>query len=188
MKLFYKIIFKLRNFYYKGLSNYNIVSGKPILNQPVLFIGKGRIQIDENVNFGYFPSPYFYNTLSHIEARQDTAIIRFKKGIVMNNNFTAIAEKSSITIGENVLIGSNVQIVDSDFHEIDPKRRNSGNHKCKPVVIEDNVFIGNNVIILKGVTIGENSIISAGAIVYESFPENVIIAGNPAKIVKQIYI
>jgi hypothetical protein len=131
MNLFYKIIFKLRGYYYKGLSNYNIVSGKPILNQPVLFIGKGRIQIDENVNFGYFPSPYFYNTLSHIEARKDTAVISIKKGTVMNNNFTAIAEMSSITIGENVLIGSNVQIVDSDFHEINPERRNSGNHKCK---------------------------------------------------------
>jgi acetyltransferase-like isoleucine patch superfamily enzyme len=58
--------------------------------------------------------------------------------------------------------------------------------KTAPVIIEDNVWIGMNAVILKGVTIGENSVVAAGAVVSKSVPANVVVAGNPAVIVKEL--
>ena len=85
-----------------------------------------------------------------------------------------------------MFVGTNVEIIDSDFHNLDPNLRNSGNHKCKPVKIGRNVFVGSNVKILKGVTIGENSVIANGSVVVKDIPANVIVAGNPASVIKEI--
>jgi acetyltransferase-like isoleucine patch superfamily enzyme len=95
----------------------------------------------------------------------------------------------SITIGNNVMIGGNVVIYDTDFHSISKeKRRNSNddilNREYKEVVIGNDVFIGAHAIILKGVNIGNGSIIGAGSVVAKSVPENEIWAGNPAKFIK----
>lgn len=181
-----ELLNKLRYIYVQQKSNCINVIGYPIDMQPVLLLGKGKITFQKNVQIGYNPSPFLYSTYAHIEARWDTAEITFGDKIFINNNFSIIAERSSIKIEDNVLIGCNVQIFDSDFHSVNRQRKNPGKHQCKSVVIKSNVFIGNNVTILKGVTIGENSVISAGSVVYDSFPENVIIGGNPAVIRKQI--
>ncbi len=90
---------------------------------------------------------------------------------------------SKISIGNNVLIGSGCTIVDNDFHNADPKKRNDTEYSSRPVTIEDNVFIGFNCFILKGVTIGENSIIGANSTVINSIPKNSIAIGNPCKVV-----
>lgn len=87
----------------------------------------------------------------------------------------------SIKIGNNVRIGANVCIMDSDQHTDDIR---SGSNR--PVVIEDNVWLGANVVVLKGVTIGRNSLIGAGSIVSRNIPENVIAAGNPCKVIRGI--
>lgn len=76
---------------------------------------------------------------------------------------------------------TNTLITDSDWHLDDPR---SG--KPKAVTIGDNVWLGEGAKILKGVTIGENSVIGAGAVVTKSIPANVIAAGNPCKVIKQI--
>lgn len=96
-----------------------------------------------------------------------------------------ISAANSITIGNHVLIGSGVAIVDQDAHAIDPVERRKGTGKIKtaPVVIEDDVFIGARAIILKGVTIGRGSVIGAGAVVPKSIPAYSIAVGNPAKVV-----
>ncbi len=185
-KFIIKYYQKFRVKLYKILSRCNHVLGVPIYKQPILLLGCGQIRFGKNVQFGYYPSPFFYNTYAHIEARNSSSRIIFGNNIFINNNFSIIAEKGSVVFKDDVLIGCNVQIFDSDFHEIAPNKRNSGNHKCKNVVIGNNVFIGNNVIILKGVEIGDNSIVSAGSVVYDSCPENVIISGNPAKIAKHL--
>ncbi len=103
---------------------------------------------------------------------------------------TSICAANSITIGKNCLIGANVTITDYDFHAVSPENRRYNTNKedigCAPVVIEDNVWLGMNVIILKGVTIGQNSIIAAGCIVTKSIPENSIAGGNPARIIRYI--
>lgn len=180
------LIDSIRYKYISVKSTCKQVVGKSNNIQPVLLVGNGKISFGDNVQIGFNPSPLLYSTYAHIEARRDTAEIIFGNSIYINNNISIIAEKSTIAIEDDVLIGCNVQVFDSDFHSIHPDKRNSGAHSCKNVLIKRNVFIGNNVIILKGVTIGENSIVSAGAVVYDSFPDNVIIGGNPAQIVKEI--
>lgn len=94
---------------------------------------------------------------------------------------TVIGSESSITIGNNVRCGANTLITDSDWHSDDPR---SG--IPRPVNIKDNVWLGVNAIVLKGVTIGENSVIGAGSIVTKDIPANVIAAGNPCKVIRSI--
>jgi acetyltransferase-like isoleucine patch superfamily enzyme len=94
---------------------------------------------------------------------------------------------NSITIGNNVLVGANVIITDFDWHNIDPAKRRAEVKGSKPVIINDNVFIGVNAVIWKGVTIGKNSIIGANSLVTKDVPENVIYGGNPAKQIKELF-
>lgn len=87
-----------------------------------------------------------------------------------------------------MLIGFNCEILDSDFHDLSPipDKRKNGKAKMGKVVIENNVFIGSNCSILKGVTIGENSVIANSSVVVRSIPPNVIAEGNPCRIVKNL--
>lgn len=103
----------------------------------------------------------------------------------------AIVCYTSIKIGNNVKIGGGTCIYDTDFHAIDPALRidsktDSANKIKKPVIIENNVFIGAHSLILKGVQIGENSVIGAGSVVTKSVPANQIWAGNPAKFIRNL--
>lgn len=95
-----------------------------------------------------------------------------------------------ITIGNHVNVGAGTMIVDTDFHSLDWKDRRDGidvaNKKTRPVVIKDYAFIGTRSIILKGVTIGEKSIIGAGSVVSKSVPDGEVWAGNPARFIKKI--
>jgi acetyltransferase-like isoleucine patch superfamily enzyme len=104
---------------------------------------------------------------------------------------TAINCSKSVRIGDNVRIGGNTVIYDSDFHSLDAAIRTQGKEKMtdilmKAVVIGNNVFIGAHSTILKGVTVGDNSIIGAGSVVTRSIPSNEIWGGNPAQFIKAI--
>ncbi len=105
----------------------------------------------------------------------------------------------SISIGSHVIISNNVHIYDNNNHPTDPKKRielcESGFYSEKwrwiysdsaPIVIEDNVWIGERSSILKGVTIGKGSIIASNSVVTKSVPPYSIAAGNPARVVKQL--
>jgi acetyltransferase-like isoleucine patch superfamily enzyme len=95
----------------------------------------------------------------------------------------------SITIGNNVLIGSGCIITDTDSHPLGTEDRINNNLNAiqsKPITICDNVFIGARSIILKGVTIGKGSVIGAGSVVSKDIPPNAVYAGNPAKFIKSI--
>lgn len=173
---------------YMFLSNCREVMGKPILNQPVLMNGEGSITFGKNVRLGVKNSPYFYNSYGYIEARNKWSKIRIEDNIWIKNNFVIVSEGEGITIGENTLIGTNCEILDSDFHDLHPSRRLGGTPKTAKVIIGKNVFIGNNVKILKGVYIGDNCVIGNGSVVTHSFPSNLIIGGNPAKDIKKIDI
>lgn len=100
------------------------------------------------------------------------------------NHDSEIRCRERITIGNNVSIAYNVLIQDSDYHTIYDKE---GNPKPQtlPITIEDNVWIGANAIILKGVTIGEGSVIAAGSVVTKSIPPHTLVGGNPAKVIKE---
>lgn len=102
----------------------------------------------------------------------------------------ALIAHANIEIQNNVKIGGGVCVYTTDFHSLNPVIRASADdtkHKvCKPVVIEENAFIGAHSILLKGVHIGKNSIIGAGSVVTKPVPANQIWAGNPAKFIKNI--
>ncbi len=100
---------------------------------------------------------------------------------------STIYAMKEICIGDNTFIGANCKIVDSDFHALDVGMNFSIDPryiKMRPVSIGKNCFIGMNSIILKGTVIGDNSIVGAGSVVSGNFPGNVVIAGNPARIIK----
>jgi acetyltransferase-like isoleucine patch superfamily enzyme len=93
--------------------------------------------------------------------------------------------RSRIVIGKNVLVGQQVRIMDYDGYQIFLEKTDKAFNTVKPVIIKDKVWIGFRATILKGVTIGENSIVAANSCVTFDVPNNVIVAGNPAKIVKE---
>lgn len=155
----------LRRLKYRLLSINSQVKGNPIRHQPIQINGKGEVRFGQSVHIGVYNSPLFYNTYSYIEARMASSVITFEKDVAINNNFCAVANESSITIGEGTTIGVNCQIYDCNFHNLDPAKRRADPGKSLPVIIGKNVFIGNNVTILKGVTIGDNAVVGAGSIV-----------------------
>jgi len=101
---------------------------------------------------------------------------------------TGIFARERIKIGEDVFIGADCNIFDNNFHSIYHKDRKSKNTRvrCAPVVIGDRVFIGAHCIILKGVTIGADSVIAAGSVVIKDVGEKEIWGGNPAKFVCKV--
>jgi acetyltransferase-like isoleucine patch superfamily enzyme len=116
-------------------------------------------------------------------------------------NGALIMADERIEIGAHCLVSWNVGIADSDFHPIEAAQRRIDTMalapfyknrpprpplRTAPVVVKDNVWIGMNAIVLKGVTIGENAVVAAGSVVSKDVPPNVVVAGNPAVIVKQL--
>ena len=171
---------------YMLLSNSKKIIGKAIYNQPAQLSGNGIIMFGENVNIGINISPYFYNGCCYIDARNKESVIEMGDDIWINNNCIIISEGAGIKIGNKTLLGLNVEIIDSDFHDLNPLKRFGGKINMAKIVIEENVFIGNNVKILKGVTIGENSIIANGSVVTKSISKNTIVGGNPAKEIRKL--
>lgn len=95
-----------------------------------------------------------------------------------------IMAAESIEIGDACMFAHGAYISDADWHGIYDRSEPVG--KTKPIILKDNVWIGDSAIVCKGVTIGENSIIGAGAVVTKNIPANVVAAGNPAKVVKNL--
>ena len=185
-KTFFLIFQYPRYLKYNLLSNCRKVIGKPRLYQPLQIIGKGKVVFHKNVRIGVDPSPFLYNGYAYIDSRKANSIIEFGENCVINNNFIAVAEGAGIEIGANTLIGLSCEIVDSDFHDSQPDKRNSGLVNTAKVKIGENVFIGSNVKILKGVEIGNNSVIANGSVVTKSIPDNVIAAGIPARVIRSL--
>jgi len=103
-------------------------------------------------------------------------------------NGALVYASEGVCIGKNVKIGGGSKIFDTDFHPLDYVNRRISNQgtKAAPVIIEDDVFIGSSCLILKGVTVGNRSIIAAGSVVSKSIPSGEIWGGNPARFIKKI--
>ncbi|MDD9148167.1 acyltransferase [Sporolactobacillus sp. CQH2019] len=135
----------------------------------------------------------------NLEVQRAGGIINVGKKCYIGDG-TRIWSAENITIGDNVLIAHNCNIFDNDTHPKDIKerrldaediiwngiRRNFCSLGKKPVIIEDDVWIGANVSILKGVSIGKGSIIGTGSVVTSNIPAESIAVGNPAKVIKKI--
>jgi maltose O-acetyltransferase len=101
-----------------------------------------------------------------------------------NYNLVAL-DVAPITIGADCQIGPNVQLL-TPTHPIEPEPRRDKLEGAQPIVIGDNVWLGGGVIVCPGVTIGENSVIGAGAVVTRDIPANVVAVGNPARVIRSI--
>ncbi len=116
--------------------------------------------------------------------------IDYGKHIFMGNNVycnmdCVFLDVNTITIGNNVMLGPRVNLFTAG-HPIDADVRISDLEFGLPIVIEDKVWIGGNATILPGVTVGENSIVAAGAVVTKDVPANSIVGGNPARLIRLI--
>lgn len=119
-------------------------------------------------------------------------VINFDYGynIFVGENFYAnfnctFLDVSTIEIGDNCMFAPNVQLYTAT-HPLHPVKRNSGLEYAKPIKIGNNVWLGGGVIVTPGVTLGDNVVVGAGSVVTKSFPDNVVIAGNPARIIKTV--
>lgn len=171
---------------YRLLSSCRPAGGAPHLLQPVLFCGAGEIRLGDGVQFGWRDSPLFYSGYCHVEASKAGATIEVGDRTEFNNNLMIKSEGGGIRIGRDGLFGAHVEIFDSDFHDLHPERRKTGEPRVAPVEIGDNVFVGMGARILKGATIGTGSVIGAGSVVTGAIPAGVVAAGNPARVVREL--
>lgn len=146
--------------------------------------GRGQVRIGKNVlinskesanpGMGCYPKTVFNVPAGSLTIGDDVGM-----------SGTAISCMERVTIGNHVLLGGGVKIMDSDAHSLDYEKRGKGGKidipVTKPVTIGDDVFVGANVMILKGVTIGQRAIIGAGSVVTKNIPAGEVWAGNPAR-------
>ncbi len=172
-------------FRFNGRTGQVKAEGKLWINVPLKCDGLGLVSIGRGVSVGFLPAPIAGDGMVRLQARSKGAVIEVGAGTSFSNNVQVIAE-SRVTIGERCLIGDGVLIMDSDAHALSVAGRHHQAPLISPVHIEDNVFVGSRSIILKGVTIGKDSVIGAGSVVVRSIPPGVIAAGNPAKVIRPL--
>jgi len=99
-----------------------------------------------------------------------------------------ICAAESVIIGDNCLLGANAFIADTDFHPVQAtgRRWQRDGVRTAPVEIGNNVFVGANALVLKGVTIGDNAVVGAGSVVTADVPPNSVVAGSPARVVGEV--
>lgn len=175
-KLFYKI------------NGVRCGKGLKLVGWPFIFRYPGaRILIGDNVTVN---SGFFSNLIG---LYQRTIIIARGEGKISIGNRVGISgatiyARDSIVVGDRVLIGANTKIFDNDFHPLEAEARNAGDSSAletRPVVIGDDVFIGCNCIILKGTRLGDGCVVGAGSVVHGEFPPRCVLAGNPARVIRQ---
>ena len=164
---------------------------------PVIFNKSGAELIignDVTIKSSFLSNLVGLYSRSIIVTRAPGAIIKIGNGVGISG--ATIYARKEITIGDNTAIGGNVKILDNDFHPIDAEDRiklladSKGGDSdliiSRPIHIGRNCFIGCNSIILKGSEIGDNCVVGAGAVVAGKFEDNVVIAGNPARVIRKL--
>lgn len=189
-KLFSRVLIPLygsfRRVLFRFLSNAKM-EGPVYFCQATQLVGKGKLVANGPVTIGVLPSPHFFSSYSYLEARGSESRIEIGEGTHVNNGFVAVAECSKIIIGRQCLIGTRVEIFDSDFHALSAADRITHKaHDTKDVIIGDHVFIGSNVRILKGVSIGNGAVIANGSIVTKAVPAGTVFGGVPAALIRKI--
>jgi acetyltransferase-like isoleucine patch superfamily enzyme len=155
---------------------------------PVIHKYKGSdIRIGSNFTMRnwYTSNPLGVNRSFLTTLSKDSKLI-IGDNVGISGSVICVAEE--INIGNNTLVGANTRIFDNDFHSINHEERgiDAENIKSKKIIIGENVLIGANCLIIKGVNIGNNSIIGAGSVVTGAIEDNSVYSGNPAKFIKKI--
>ncbi|MFX0567179.1 DapH/DapD/GlmU-related protein [Kosakonia cowanii] len=166
---------KIRNCYYAlALGAKNIIVGKALSLR-----GSRNVSIGRNVNLG---------NQTWIDAIGSGKII-IGDDVSFSQN-VHVAAASHVVIGDGCLVGSDVLITDHDHSfETDMLTTFPKNRPLRvkgPTVLGKNIWLSDNVKILSGVTLGNNSVVAANSVVTRSFPENVLLAGNPAVVIRQL--
>lgn len=168
---FYKLKYKVVNKRVKIGKNFRVIKELKIK-------GPGKVIIGDNVQIdgtSHRVTPYTYS---------NDATIKIGNNVFLNG--TRFGCRCRIEIGDDSIIGD-ANILDTDFHHVDPRKRHSKElPPTKPIYIGKNVWITGTTIIMKGVNIGENSVIGVGSIVVNDIPQNCFAAGNPAKVIKEL--
>ncbi len=107
---------------------------------------------------------------------------RFGKNVFINFNCTFL-DRGGITLEDDVFIGPNVNLV-TENHPENPELRH--NVYARPIHIKRNAWIGAGAIVLPGITIGQNAIVGAGSIVTKDVPDDAVVVGNPARVIRSI--
>lgn len=147
-----------------------------------LRVGRSRIEIGDDCVFrsAAWANPVGVDRPCQLSAVGNGASLRIGRDSGFSG--AVICAAGEIVIGDRVLCGANVTILDADWHGLEPSsRRRAG--RVAPVRIEDDVFLGHGVTVLKGVTIGRGSVVGAGSVVSRDVPPMSIAAGNPAVVV-----
>jgi len=183
------ILLKIQRIFFYMFYHKHFTASTKIFGMPIISIcKKSKVKIGENlvlISSSFFSEPGVNHPVI-IRTLSSNAKLTIGDNVGISGGGICCAD--SITVGNNVMFGANAFATDTDFHPINPfnRRFSKDNTQKSPVIIEDNVFLGMNVLILKGVKIGKNSVIGAGSIVVSNIPSNVIAAGNPCKIIKKI--
>jgi len=101
------------------------------------------------------------------------------------NYGAVLLDVAKIIIGDDVQVGPNVQFL-TPTHPLDPELRRLKYEAAEPITVANNVWLGGGVVILPGVSIGENTVVGAGAVVTKELPANVVAVGNPARVIRQL--
>ena len=160
------------------------------INGRIFILNEGKIQIGENfkANSGRNANPIGGDTVLRFIVRKNGNLTIGKHVGISNSTIVC---KNEIQIGDYVLIGGGCKIWDTDFHSLGAmERMHKGDSKVKstPISIGNYAFIGGSSTILKGVSIGNNSIVAAGSVVTKNIPDNEIWGGNPARYIKTVRI
>jgi acetyltransferase-like isoleucine patch superfamily enzyme len=165
-------------------------NGWRILGMPIIQRHrKSEILLGDGLSLRSWPrtNPLVPNHPVVLATRKASAVIRIGKDCGLTG--TTIVAAEEVVLGDRVLIGANVTVADTDFQPLTPEGRavdiNAGKHA--PIHIGDDVFVGMNSLILKGVTIGQGSVVGAGSVVTRDVPARTIVAGNPARIVSDVH-
>ena len=146
-----------------------------------------RIRVGRNCQFRstVWSNQLVLNRRCTVSTLSRSALIEIGEGCGFSS--TAISAAQSVRIGKRVMCGANVAIMDTDWHSFDAEQRQAGTAgPASPVLIEDDVWLGMNVTVLKGVTIGARTVVAAGSVVTRSLPAGVIAGGQPARVVRAV--
>jgi len=154
-----------------------------VLGNSFYIKNKGKICLGQSVYLHSYPDGSSHRTA--LSTYFSDSIISIGNRCALNGTIIHCNEK--VVIGNNCLFGPGTVIIDNNSHRISKEfmERNK-KAESKPILIKDNVWVGMNCLIMKGTTIGENSIIAAGSLVVKDIPDNCLYGGHPARLIKTL--
>ena len=182
IKVFFFLVFSLAYYQFSFKKKFTHIGGRPRawgiwgirVFGPNISIGKDVV---------FVSADGAKTNLSSIKGNGHEGRIAIGNNVLVMNG-VRLSSAAGITIGDGCMLANYCHITDADWHDIHNRKEYPG--KAEPVVLERGAWIGDSAIVCKGVTIGENSIVGAGAVVTKDVPPNVVVAGNPAEVVKKL--